>query len=449
MVLALLVAGGWNLGQGAAQGTSVTYLPLAIAQPAIPRSNITATGNGASYGPKSSADGILVAFLSTASNLVADDTNGFPDAFVWDRHSEQFRRVSVATDGTEGNGATTDVWLSGNGRYVLFVSEARNLVAEDANGTADLFRRDLWSGVTELVSVTSGGVAGGAVGSAAITENGNTILFTSAAAMTSDPMPATCVQGPCTALFRRNMTTAETVAVLTETDGTLTTPIRDLFTNTDGTTIVYARIQEAGYACIPDYGCNTQYDQFIWRRDEGTPEATLIARSEYQEWGHAYLSAYVELRGLSADGNTIAYWSHSEGGSGSGGHSGAALVVKQGSADPFSLYGVTYWTYPRSPSGGFYLSDPQFTASATGDLLIFTAYDLSGENNYPQFPDDTNGYKDLFRVQAGQYVRLNSPDITHTAHPSLSADGETLYFQAVGVSALDPYRTDIFVTELP
>lgn len=449
MVVALLIVGGWNLRPGAAQGTIVTYLPLAMEKAAITPSNITAAGDGASYAPKSSADGSLVSFLSTASNLVAGDTNGFTDAFVWERDTGQVRRASLASDGTEGNGHTSRVWLSGNGRYLLFVSEATNLVAGDTNGTPDLFRHDLWSGITELVSVTDSGGAGGAVGSAAITEDGNIILFTSAVAMTTNPMPATCVQGPCTALFWRNMTTEETVAVLTETDGTLTTPIRDTFISADGATMVYARIQEAGYGCIPDLGCNTQYGQFIWRQSEGTPEATLIARSEYQDWGHAYVSAYVELRGLSADGNTIAYWNHREGGSGSGGHSGAALVVKKGSAEPFSLYGVTYWTYPRPQNRGFVLIDPQFTSSADGTVLIFNAYDLNGENHYPQFPEDANGYTDLFRVQAGQYVRLNNPGTTHTAHPSLSADGQTLYFESVGVSTLDPNRTDIFVADLP
>ena len=449
MVVLLLAGRGWNLGRGAAQGTLFTYLPLAMESPAIMPSNITAAGNGASYAPQSSADGSVVAFLSDANNLVAGDTNGFADAFVWERDTGLFRRASLASDGTEGDGSTSRVWLSGNGRYVLFISTSSNLVVGDTNGTGDLFRHDLWNGVTELVSVTPTGVAAGAVESAAITEEGNTILFTSAVAMTADPMPATCVQEPCTALFRREMATGETTAVLSETDGTLTTPIREVFSSADGTIIVYARVEIAGSGCIPDYGCSTQYGQFIWRRDKATQDATLIARSEYQDWGHAYLNAYVQLRGLSADGNTIAYWSHREGGSGSGGNSSAGLLVKQGSAEATALYSITFWTYPRSQNGGFVLIDPQFSASADGEVLIFNAHDLNGENNYPQFPDDTNGYKDLFRVRGGQYLRLNNPITTHTANPSLSADGHTLYFESVGMAILDPNRRDIFISTLP
>jgi hypothetical protein len=449
MVVSLLVAGGWTWGKSEAQGIRNIYLPLAMESPAIMPVNLTSAGNGTSYAPQSSSNGSVVAFLSHASNLVAGDTNNATDAFVWERDTGQFRRASVAGDGTEGNGATSRVWLSGNGRYVLFISEASNVVANDTNETADLFRHDLWSGMTELVSVTDSGIAGGAVQGAAITEDGNTILFTSAVAMTTEPMPATCVQPPCTALFQRDMATGVTTAMLTETDGTLSTPIRDIYVSADGTTMVYARIQEAGYGCIPDLGCNTQYAQFIWRRQQAAPEATLIARSEYQDWGHAYLSAYVELRGISADGNTVAYWSQREGGSGSGGNSSAALVVKQGAAEASALYGITFWTYPRTPTGGFGLIDPQFTASANGEILIFNATDLSAENTYPNMPDDTNGYTDLFRVRAGNYLRLNNAITTNTARPSLSWDGQTLYFESVEEPTLDPNRRDIFVAHLP
>jgi hypothetical protein len=248
MVVALLIVGGWNLEQGAAQGTIFTYLPLAMKSLPIAPDNITSSGNGASYAPQSSANGNMVAFLSQATNLVAGDTNGVADAFVWNRETGTFRRVSITSDGTEANAATTKVWLSGNGQYALFLTDAANLTSNDTNASPDLFRHDLATGNTELVSILPGNVAGGYVRSAAFSADGNTVVFTSVFPMTNDPFPSTCVEGgPCYAMFLRDMVAATTTAVLTDTDGTHLTPIEELFISADGETIVYARKQLCGY----------------------------------------------------------------------------------------------------------------------------------------------------------------------------------------------------------
>jgi Tol biopolymer transport system component len=99
-------------------------------------------GNGASYGPSISADGRYVAFYSRASNLVAGDTNGSWDAFVRDREARTTTRVSLTSDGTQGNGASFPSSISADGRHVAFHSNADNLVAGDTNGRNDVFVRD-------------------------------------------------------------------------------------------------------------------------------------------------------------------------------------------------------------------------------------------------------------------------------------------------------------------
>jgi archaellum component FlaF (FlaF/FlaG flagellin family) len=96
-------------------------------------------GNGRSWAPSISADGRYVAFYSEASNLVPGDTNGRADVFVHDRLTGQTTRVSVASDGTEGNGASEFPRISADGRYVAFISDASNLVPGDTNGTGDIF----------------------------------------------------------------------------------------------------------------------------------------------------------------------------------------------------------------------------------------------------------------------------------------------------------------------
>jgi Tol biopolymer transport system component len=119
-----------------------------------------AQGNGDSECPSISADGRYVAFASLASNLVPGDTNGRMDIFVHDRLTGQTTRVSVASDGTEGNGDSGFPSISADGRYVAFASLASNLVPGDTNGTWDVFVHDRLTGQTTRVSVASGGAQG-------------------------------------------------------------------------------------------------------------------------------------------------------------------------------------------------------------------------------------------------------------------------------------------------
>jgi len=116
--------------------------------------------NFGSYQPSISGDGRYVAFKSFASNLVANDTNGKYDIFVHDLESGETKRVSVSSDGTAGNDDSHDPSISGDGRYVVFYSEASDLVVNDTNGKVDIFIHDLVSGETKRVSVSSDGTAG-------------------------------------------------------------------------------------------------------------------------------------------------------------------------------------------------------------------------------------------------------------------------------------------------
>ena len=118
-----------------------------------------------SFAPALSADGRYVAFHSAVTNLVAGDTNGKTDVFVYDRQSGETTRVSVASDGTQGDADSSRVTdfppsapaLSADGRYVAFRSAATNLVAGDTNGAPDVFVHDRQSGETTLVSVATDG----------------------------------------------------------------------------------------------------------------------------------------------------------------------------------------------------------------------------------------------------------------------------------------------------
>ena len=115
-------------------------------------------GNFNSFGSSVSADGRYVAFDSYASNVVPGDSNSSSDVFVRDLQTGATTRVSVSSAGAEANGDSLFASISADGRYVAFHSLASNLVVGDTNGVNDVFVHDRDTGVTTRVSVSSLGV---------------------------------------------------------------------------------------------------------------------------------------------------------------------------------------------------------------------------------------------------------------------------------------------------
>lgn len=128
-------------------------------------------------------DGRYVLFYSDASNLVPGDTNGVQDVFLRDRRSGVTTRVSVGNGGQQGNETAGNIAsISADGRYVAFVSAATNLVPGDTNRTDDIFLRDRRRNTTTLVSRTAGGALANAVSLApSLSADGRRLLFISAA----------------------------------------------------------------------------------------------------------------------------------------------------------------------------------------------------------------------------------------------------------------------------
>jgi hypothetical protein len=115
----------------------------------------TGGGNGDSFPTGISTNGQFALFESSASDLVAGDTNNTSDIFVRDMVNNLTTLVNVNTNGTSGDWyrlARGSV-MNGNGRYVAFVSTASDLVPGDTNSISDVFVRDLQAGTTTLASV--------------------------------------------------------------------------------------------------------------------------------------------------------------------------------------------------------------------------------------------------------------------------------------------------------
>lgn len=109
-------------------------------------------GNGDSFPTGLSTNGLFALFESAASDLVPNDTNNVADIFVRDLVNSSNILVSVNTTGGIANGGSRGSVLTPDGRYVAFTSAATNLAVNDTNGIADVFVRDLQTGITVLAS---------------------------------------------------------------------------------------------------------------------------------------------------------------------------------------------------------------------------------------------------------------------------------------------------------
>jgi Tol biopolymer transport system component len=171
----------------AAGGTSAALGPMQPSTSRVSVSSSGGEGDLSSFATGISASGRYVVFSSDATTLVRGDTNGKRDAFVHDRSTGETTRVSVSSSGEQSDcsnpfGCSSAAGISGDGRYVAIVSDAPDLVSGDTNAASDVFLHDRRTGVTSRVSISSDGSEGnGFSGLAAITSDGRYVAFTSGA----------------------------------------------------------------------------------------------------------------------------------------------------------------------------------------------------------------------------------------------------------------------------
>jgi Tol biopolymer transport system component len=132
--------------------------------------------------PSISADGRYVAYYSDGTNIVAGDSNNAIDIFVYDMQTATTQRASVSSGGVQGDRRSYRPSISGDGRFVVFASDATNLVSGDNNNTQDIFIHDLQTGTTVRVSVDAdGNEANGSNDDPSISKDGRYIAFGSSA----------------------------------------------------------------------------------------------------------------------------------------------------------------------------------------------------------------------------------------------------------------------------
>jgi Ca2+-binding RTX toxin-like protein len=172
-------------------------------------------GLGDSNEAQFSPDGRFVVFESDANNLVAGDTNNATDVFLKDLSTGAISRLSTTAGGAQANGGNSTAHFSSDGRFVVFTSAATNLVAGDTNNFDDIFLKDLTTGAVTLLSTTANGTqTNGNSSNAQLSQDGHLMVFSSVATnLGSSSIHASDI-------FLKDLNTGSVTRLSTAADGT-------------------------------------------------------------------------------------------------------------------------------------------------------------------------------------------------------------------------------------
>jgi hypothetical protein len=378
---------------------------------------VQATGGG-SGNPSISGDGRYVAFESTATNLVGDDTNGYRDIFVYDRQTGTTVRASVDSAEAQADHLSEHPSINSDGHYVVFDSRASNLLGSggDTNGMTDVFLRDLVGGTTERVSVDSA-EAPASTGSyyPSISSDGTYVAFISDAGN----LVANDTNGT-TDVFVRDRTAGTTKRVSVATGGT----------EGDDESSIPAISGDGRYIAFPSFATNLvsgdtngKSDIFVYDQTPGTTTRVSVSGTGAQADGHSYLCS------INGNGRYVAF------------ESAAANLV---SGDTGDIYDVFVRDRTAGTTRRVSLAPDGTQASDQSDAAV-----ISGDGNYVAFKsyaanlvsDDTNGATDIFvDVAETRYEQTDSHLVYlggwSTATSSAASGGSFRYASSSGSSLI-------------
>ena len=386
--------------------------------------------NGRSFVPAISADGRFAAFYSDASNLVSGDTNGARDVFVRDLQTGETTRVSVSSSGAEANGDSFAPAISSDGRYVAYASAASNLVDGDTNDANDVFVRDRLANTTTRVSVGfDGSQANGGSDQPSVSGDGRLVAFTSAATN----IAAGDVNNNRDAfVYDRQTGTAVNVSV----DSTGLQADLDSFTpvlSADGRFVAYSSF--ADNLILDDQ--NEGSDIFVRDLQANTTERV----SEYT--GHFEGEGDSLRPSISADGRYVAF------------DSDDWNLVWGDTNDDFDVFvndrQTTVTTRVSIDDNGTQSNGASYRPSLSADAR-YVAYYSEASN---LVPGDTNGATDVFlydrRSGATKRVSVGSGGAEangDSLRPALSANGRLAVFESDATNLVPGDSngfTDVFV----
>jgi Tol biopolymer transport system component/ribosomal protein L24E len=282
----------------------------------VPSDNCGDSGGGNRCGsqrPTVSADGRFVAFWSNATNLVADDTNGNFDAFLFDRQTKAMTLISKGLKGA-ANGDSRRPVVSRDGNAVVFESAASNLTGEtcglltgcqtlDKNSADDVFLYNVGDGSVTLISGLGNGAPGnGAYNRPSLSGNGRRIAFAS----TATNLVASDGNGSVEDVFVRDLASGQTIVVSTGAQGQGDKNSGSPSMSADGRWVSFD--SKATNFVGADAGGDT--DVYLKNLENGALEQVSVKA----DGGQANPGALKVVGGdssVSADGRFVAFWSDS------------------------------------------------------------------------------------------------------------------------------------------
>jgi Tol biopolymer transport system component len=341
-------------------------------------------------------------------------------------------RVSVGSSGQQGDEGSRDPSISGNGRYVTFDSNARNLVSPPlSDPLQEVYRHDRDTGETVLVSVGFDGkpADNGALG-AKISRGGRFVAFDSDG---SNLVAGVSASG--TQVYRRDLTAGKTALVSVSSSGEpANTTAFTLAMSADGRYVVF--LSDATNLAA---GAGGHYHVFV--RDVVAGVTTVEDATPGGDPGNGDASH----ADITPDGRWLAFSSDAPDLVGDDTNGVGDVFLRDRRAKKTILVSVA-----RGGGSGSDLSN-QPVISDDGSLVAFTSFARN------LVAGDTNGELDVFvrHVKAGTTERVSVSSAGgqgsgSSAVPSISADGRRVAFlsRAANLVADDTNgRDDVFVRD--
>jgi Tol biopolymer transport system component len=421
-----------------------------------------ATPNGSSDGSAASADGKVVAFVSTATNLITGqtDTNGGSDIFVFDKATGKVTLASHTAAGattTASGGASYYPSVSGDGAFVAFVSMGTNLVTgqSDTNNDADIFLFNRATGAVTLVSHNASGPAVAAKGHSnhpLLDRDGTFTSFMSAAPDLVAGQADSNNHFDVFVFDRRTGTTtlASHAAASATTSGALASQSHSMSANGGFILFTSAATNLVG----GQSDTNADSDVFLFERATGTLRLVSHIPGAAATTGDRSSSGLFKPA-LSADGNTVVFESR-------------ATNLVPGQADTnvdidvfvFDRASGTVTLVSHVPGSGVGTpNDASFSTStsADGSVIAFRSEatnlvpgqaDFAGTSDVFAYARATGTVTMVSHSRAGPATSANAM----STYPMVSANGAFIAFQSYSGGILEGQtdlndRTDVFVYE--
>ncbi|UQI47927.1 hypothetical protein M1P56_28120 [Streptomyces sp. HU2014] len=346
-----------------------------------------ATGGGRADGPSYNAsisgDGRYVVFTSEAGNLApGQNPAGGLDVFVRDRRTGRTEALLTNASGTPAS--NRDPSISADGRFVAFASTRSDLVPGDTNEVADVFVQDRVRGTVRRVSVAEdGSQANGFSASPVISADGGTVGFRSAAVLVPDPEGGTELLAPhprARAFYVHDLRTGRTQRGAQALDGGPVAATGSIALSPDGRYALYSSVSAS---IVPD-DTNGRTDAFAKDLRTGRTQRLSVAPDGSQANDGSYDGAV-----LSADGRTAYFTSTATNlvpGDTNGHQDLFARDLRTGAVERVDL----------APDGGQDDGDASgVSVDLVGRVVVFGS---SGSN---LVAGDVNGVHDVFQRRVG------------------------------------------------